>query len=86
MLGDDFFEDVHWIIQYLDMFNGVAFINKQPEVVEDLLVDACLTGAGGTLGNKWFSATFPNYIIEQQLNISELELLTILAAVRIFIY
>ncbi len=55
-----------------------------PEADEDLIVDACLSGGGGTFGHKWFSAIFPGYIMEKNLSISELELLNVLAAVRLF--
>ncbi len=83
-LDSAFKEDVFWISTFLQDFNGQMFMDKEMEYDDDLEVDACLSGVGGTLGRLWYAAKLPDYIIQQNLSISILEMLNVLVAVRLF--
>ena len=44
--------------------------------------DACLVGAGRTLDESYFHCEFPEFIHNEKLHINNLELLTIIVAVK----
>ena len=46
--------------------------------------DTCLIGAGATFAENYFHCNFPDFIREQQLHINNLELLTIVVAVKVW--
>ena len=46
--------------------------------------DACLTGFGGICARYYFHAEFPEFISIQRLDISYLELLTIIVALKLW--
>ncbi|MCP3887314.1 MAG: hypothetical protein GY702_00355 [Desulfobulbaceae bacterium] len=83
-LDQDFKADLEWVISYLPSFNGVQFMQEPPLYHNELVVDACLSGAGGSLGTKWYMAEFPKEVMDLAYNISELEMLNVLAALRLF--
>lgn len=45
--------------------------------------DACLAGCGGVCDDRYFHGVFPPFISEQKLDISSLELLTIVVALKL---
>ena len=63
-------------------YNGVSMINigqwASPEKM--FSTDACLAGCGGVCDGQYFHAVFPPFISAQTLDISSLELLTIVVA------
>ncbi|MCP3887296.1 MAG: hypothetical protein GY702_00265, partial [Desulfobulbaceae bacterium] len=83
-LDNNFKEDIYWILKFLPQFNGIEMLKTNPIFDEELLVDACLTGIGGKLGNSWYKCELPTEIQEQKFNISELEMWNILIAVNVF--
>ena len=46
--------------------------------------DACLVGAGGTFADSCFHCEFPDFIRKENLHINNLELLTIVVAVKLW--
>ena len=46
--------------------------------------DACLVGAGGTFADSCFHCEFPEFICRKNLHINNLELLTIVVAVKLW--
>ncbi len=58
ILDQDFYEDVYWIIQFLEKFNSLDFINQVPEANEDLVMDACLSGERGLSASSGFQSRF----------------------------
>ncbi len=84
ILDKEFKEDLRWIRRFLPSFNGVDFIDAPLEHTKELVVDACLTGVGGTLGQLWYEAEIPRSLQEKAFTIAELEMLNILVAMRVF--
>ncbi len=77
-------QDLLWIRDFLPNYNGVDLLEELPRFDHILTVDACLSGAGGALGNKWYSVQFPDDVLDKNLSINVLELLNVLAALRVF--
>ena len=46
--------------------------------------DACLAGCGGVYDDQYFHGVFPPFISEQNLDISSLELLIIVVALKLW--
>ncbi len=59
-------------------------IVKPPTYEHALTVDSCLSGAGGHLGNLWYSTKFPPELVDMSLSISQLEMINVMAAIRVF--
>ncbi len=78
--------DIAWWKTFMWEFNGISMMPEkewsQPDV--DFAVDACLSGSGGF--NKrtgdYFHTEFPPSVAEKMLAINELELLTIVVALK----
>ncbi len=81
-LSSDFHLDVDWIAKYLIVYNGIDIITRPTTFPFELVVDSCLTGGGGHLGNIWFAAAYPEEILNKQYNISELEMLNAVVALK----
>ena len=67
-------------------YNGVSMINiaKWTSPNEVFSTDACLAGCGGVCDDQYFHGVFPSFISEQNLDISSLELLTIVVALKLW--
>ena len=78
--------DLFWWSKFLPAFNGISIIPdlswSEPDSV--IQCDACLTGAGGAFGNSAFHRRFPVFILEQNLHINALELLTVTVALKLW--
>ena len=46
--------------------------------------DACLAGCGGACDNQYFDGVFPSFIFEPNLYIKSLEVLTVVAALKLW--
>ena len=89
-LTSDFKKDIAWWHKFLGMYNGVSII---PDITwsdtnANISTDACLTGRGAVCHRlkQYFHFEFPDFILNQNLDIHHLELLTVLAAVRTWAY
>ena len=76
--------DLNWFICFLPKFSGSAKIFKS-DILEgnSLHVDACMTGIGGIWNNRVYAAPVPAYV-DFQPNITHLEMLNILIALRLW--
>ena len=68
------------------MYNGVTLISGAPwsTVDEVFSTDACLSGGGGICDQEYFHCQFPDMILELDLDINCLELLTIVIACKLW--
>lgn len=78
--------DLHWWLYFLDNYNGVSVIGTEfLESSEQLFsTDASLTGCGAICEGEYFHELFPLSITQQQLSITELELLTVVVAIKLW--
>ena len=77
-------KDIAWWYSYLREYNGISLVwlHCNPNTDEIIATDACLTGFGGTSGHEYFKGQFPKNL--QGKNIALLEILAVLAAVRLW--
>ncbi len=79
-------KDLVWWHTFLMQFNGVTILPNlkwcRPD--DSLATDACLTGCGGLLNGRYFHRQFPAHIQKAALDINCLELLSVLAAVKLW--
>ena len=83
-LNKDFHADIDWFLQFLPLFNGITFIEKN--VVDDtqsLFLDASLTGMGAVWRDR-VHATPVREIPGFVLTIVHLEMFNVLLALRIW--
>ena len=76
--------DLAWVTRYLPTYNGIAMIAPNPTLATCITVDSCLSGAGGHYGKQWFEYTFPPWIVRENHCISDLEMLNIVVAVKLW--
>ena len=78
--------DVMWFNKYLKEYNGISIIPSQHWGAPDAVIatDACLLGCGGTCSNQFFHSPFPQEVWERRYHISELEMLTVVAAIKLW--
>ena len=80
-LNHDFRRDICWFQVFLRQFNGTAFYDHKP-IQEVLELDACLVGLGGRCDNKVYHLPIEKHY--KNLHITQLEMINILVAVKIF--
>ena len=79
---DDVKKDLSWFIQFLLKFNGKIIIAPtRPH--HDLFVDASLTGVGAIWDTNVYGAS-SHWAATAHLSISQLEMLNVLIALRVF--
>ena len=83
-LTPEFFMDLDWFIAFLPKFSGSSKIFKSDiREMNSLHVDACMTGIGGIWNGGVYAAPVPTYV-EFQPNITHLEMLNVLTALRLW--
>ena len=84
----EFRKDLAWWARFLDAYNGVSIIPHIGWTSADsvLATDACLTGGGAVSHSlkRFVHFQFPEAILSRDLHIHQLELLVVLAAVRLW--
>ena len=87
-LSADFKQDVYWWVHFMPKYNGISVIPKAnwSTVNSIIATDACLSGCGGFnfLTCEFFHAEFPIEIQRENWSINELELLTIMVALKVW--
>ena len=86
-LSEENRSDLHWWCHFLPLYNGVSLIKSSPWLDDPwhLSTDACTTGAGGYFNGQFFHTPFPAPILHRfGDNINVLELLTIMAALKLW--
>ena len=83
---DEMRSDIEWWLFFLSYYNGISVI--PPDVLisnpELFATDACLSGCGAVCFGEYFHRKFPAFILAQDLHINELELLTIIRAIKLW--
>ena len=79
-------KELRWWLQFLPKYNGVSMMDLEEWSDPDQFcaTDACLVGAGGTFDESYFHCEFPGFIRSKKLHINNLELLTIVVAVKLW--
>lgn len=83
-LDSEFRLDIRWWIHFIEEYNGVSLIQDGPWSLPDAVMstDACLTGCGGFYRGCYFRSEFPDHIIQLDMDINVLELLTLALALK----
>lgn len=78
--------DIKWFNIFLSEFNGVSLIPAMEWGEPDMVIatDASLVGCGGVCGVEYFHSVFPPEIADKRCHISELEMLTVAAGVKLW--
>lgn len=85
-LTDDLRSDIDWWILLLSHYNGVSVISSNLIISnsEQFATDACLSGCGAVCFGECFHREFPDFIQTHGRHINELELLTIIVAMKLW--
>jgi hypothetical protein len=85
-LTKEFHKDLDWWRKFLIQFNGVSILYPLQWSVPDSVfsTDSCLSGCGGYFEGSYFHTQFPPHILEQDLHINQLELLTVVVALKLW--
>ena len=85
-LSTSFIKDVLWWQKFLPLYNGISMMAIEDWLEPDQVFasDACLKGCGAWYGRerKFFHTIFPEFILDENLHINALELLTICIACK----
>ncbi|CAC5366108.1 unnamed protein product [Mytilus coruscus] len=78
--------DLLWWSEFLEIYNGVSLLNLQEwtEPDEYMASDACLVGCGGVSNGQFFHCVFPDFIVQQNLHINALELLSVIVCLKLW--
>ena len=80
--------DMWWWKLFLPRYNGISLMAVDHWSLPDEVIacDACLTGCGAWFHEKreYFHKTFPEFILDQNLSINALELLTVMVATKVW--
>ena len=75
-LSKEFFQDIHWWLRFIHVYNGVSIIPtsawSSPDAV--FATDACLSGCGGLTCHQFFHIEFPREVKDKFPSIHEFEL------------
>ena len=82
-VNEDMKRDLEWFIQFAEDWNGVSVI-PQNEPSKTILVDACLTGVGGTDGQIVYAHQILD-VADGDYNITELEAINVVIALHTLI-
>lgn len=86
-LSSDNKADLRWWCHFLPFYNGVSIMKTSPWKYDPLYLstDACTTGTGGFFDSQYFHTPFPSSVLHHfGHDINTLELLTIMAALKIW--
>ena len=85
-IPEEVHKDLKWWDTFLPLYSGISLIDYGEWSLVDAVFscDACLTGCGAVCGSSFFHCPFPNSIMEQNLSISCLEMLTVVVCLRIW--
>ena len=78
--------DILWWKHFLDHYNGISVIPTNITVSNPELFacDSCLSACGAICFGEYFHAQFPSFIVQQNLNINQLKLLTIVVSLKLW--
>ncbi|CAG2220944.1 unnamed protein product [Mytilus edulis] len=79
-------KDIKWWKKFLPLYNGVSMmlIEEWSKPDEIFSSDACMTGCGGMFKEHFFHVEFPDAIVNEQLHINALEMLTVVVCLKLW--
>ena len=85
LIPGEFKGDLRWWQTFLPRFNSISMIpwNDWEPPDHSFALDACLIGCGA-LTKEYFHKEFPHFILQDKLHIIELELLTVVVALKLW--
>ena len=85
-ISDELRSDIEWWLFFLSHYNGISVIPSDVLISNPELfaTDACLSGCGAVCFGEYFHREFPEFILAQDLHINELELLTVVIAIKLW--
>lgn len=86
LVTNDVKKDLLWWHKFLSIFQGKSLIDYGEWSLVDSVFscDSCLTGCGGICGNSFFHSVFPGFILNQNLSITCLEMLTVIVSLKLW--
>ena len=86
VLPYEFIKDVLWWKEFAPLFNGTAKMFMDISLHPDCWVssDACLSGCGGLSQDEYFHVQFPPFILQRNIHINGLELMTIAVCCKLW--
>ena len=86
VLDSGFLRDVRWWHTFAPVYNGISLMPLADWSKPDGVVscDACLQGCGGWSNGRYFHSSFPQFILDLDLHINALELLTLVVALKLW--
>lgn len=86
-VSDELRADIQWWHEFMEVYNGTSVICTFPWSSPDELIssDACLVACGALSTRGFFHKAFPKQIVDLNLHINALEMLTLVVAVRTFV-
>jgi hypothetical protein len=82
-LSDCFQRDVTWFMAFLPSYNGRHLLDASPPSFS-VEVDSCLSGCGGLTAGEYYHTGFPDFVLRQDIAISQLEMLNIVITVKLW--
>ena len=78
--------DLLWWNKFLPLYKGVSIMLSEEfsSTNEILSVDACLQGCGRWMNGRYFHSSFPNFLLDQNLNNNLCEMLTTVVALKLW--
>lgn len=78
--------DVMWWLRFLPQFNGVGILWMEQHLSpgEVISCDASLRGAGVLCGKLFARKQFPQWLLDRATNIAHLEMITLVASIKLF--
>jgi hypothetical protein len=85
-ITEEFKLDIKWWLKYIVSYNGVSMMLEPRWYAPDEIIetDACLSGCGAVCGEEFFHMEFPQELLNLELQINVLEMITILVAVQLW--
>ena len=84
-LSSGFKQDVKFFLALLPLINGVKIIDKSLLVAKECMeLDACLSGCGAWCNARFYSRTFPEFILKENHPIAHLEMLNLVIAIKLW--
>lgn len=82
-LNAEFRKDILWWYQFLPHFSSISVIKCLPPQ-EVFATDACLAGGGGVCGSECFSLAFSDELLQVAHSITQLEIITVIIAMKLW--
>ena len=84
-VSPQFQQDVGFFLDLLPILNGRRVMGKQVLPYQHQVeLDACLSGCGAVAGNQFYTAPFPEFVLDRGHTIAHLELLNIVVAIKVW--